>query len=623
MCGFAALFENERIFCPQLLAEIEADLYHRGPDSGGSVSWPGVGLVFRRLSIMDPDAASDQPMHSSDGKLTLVFNGEIYNFRQLRTHLEGKGVVFRTNGDSEVLLEGYRHWGEGIVDYLEGMYAFVIVDRELNQAFAARDPFGIKPPYLLRHGALIGMASEMHPFSRIVAAEPDPNAISELLTFGWASGNLSNLKNIELVEGGTAVSIPLSGGMPKLRRFQDPLDTFQPDESMTEAQAIELVEESVQASLNSHLMSDVGYAIELSGGVDSSLVAALASQKSNGQLSSYSINLGDYEGDESYYRDMVIQKYPMEHHEIPMNSIDFSNALPRAIRHLEGPSAHAGCVFIMRLCDEISKKHKVVLTGEGADEFLGGYHRYETWKSFAFKERISRILPKQYWPNTRPFRGVRRLAGRDAAIYSSVHFDAAGMETIFDNLVVGPNSRLKASERFDSLVDRIFAVDQTSYLQSLLMRQDKVSMAASVEARVPFTSLKLARQMNSIPPTLRAPGGKTKRLLKAMADKHLPKELVHRRKVGLQLPLAEWLTDPNSLGRYIEDLTNSNSPVRAFANDVELDKAINEFRSGKKVLGKTLFRVVNFDIWLRSLSHSPVIPGREAILKTLNSAKVG
>jgi asparagine synthase (glutamine-hydrolysing) len=602
MCGFAALFDPERVFDPDLLDGIDADLYHRGPDSGGRRSEPGVALVFRRLSIMDTHAVADQPMDSPDGRLTLVFNGEIFNFRRLRAQLEGMGSVFRTEGDSEVILEGYRHWGRDVVDRLEGMYAFVIVDRDRNEAFAARDPFGIKPMYLLRHGNLVGLASEMRPFARLVPPEPDPVALSELLTFGWAAGTLSNLKHIDLVECGTAITIPLQGGAPQLRRFCDPLDTLLPDDGMTEAQALELVQAAVEESVDAHLMSDVGYAIELSGGVDSSLVAALATRRSPDRISSYAINLGDYVHDEREYRDMVVERYPLDHHEIPMSSRNFADALPRALRHLEGPSAHAGCIFIMRLCDDIRKRTKVVLTGEGADEFFGGYQRYETWPAVARKERIARLLPRGMWPDAWPFKGIRKLAGRDAAVWSSVYHNPEDMEAVFPDLIAAPGARGRASARFDALVDRIFAVDQMSYLQCLLMRQDKVSMAASVEARVPFTHLPLARQVNRIPSRLRAPGGETKRLLKTVAEKYLPTELVRRRKIGLLLPLDKWLGNPDSLGRYVDDLRNPNSPIRSFADGAALDRAIADFTAGGTALTGPLFRMVNIDVWLRTLS---------------------
>lgn len=603
MCGFAALFEPRRSFDASLLAGIEQDLFHRGPDSGGQRSWPGAALVFRRLAIIDTRSVSDQPMDSADGRHCIVFNGEIYNYKDLRRELIAAGVTLRTEGDTEVILEGYRHWGPAVVERLEGMYAFVIVDHVRGCAFAARDPFGIKPLYLLRSGSLIGLASEMRPFARLVSPEPDPEALAELVTFGWAAGSLSNLKHIERVAGGTALTIPLDGGPISRRRYLDPLDTLAPDESLTASQALEQATAAVADSIKAHLMSDVGYAIELSGGVDSSLVTALATKDVRQRIASYAIDLGDYEHNERVYRDMVAARFPIDHHEIAMSGRDFAASLPRAVRHIEGPSLHAGCVFIMRLCDEIRKHTKVVLTGEGADELFGGYQRYETWPKVARMERLSRLLPAAAWPDRWPFRGIKRLAGRDAGVFSAAYSDPVHLEQAFPDLVAGPGARGAASARFDRLVERIFAVDQTAYLESLLMRQDKVSMAASVEARVPFTHLPLARVMNRIPSRLRAPGGETKPILKTIAERHLPAELVRRRKIGLLLPLDQWLADRDGLGRYLDDLTAADGRLRSYGDPARIDTMVSGFRSGQRSLTQPLLRMVNLEIWMRGLSQ--------------------
>ena len=601
MCGFAALFDPGRTFEPSLLAGIDRDLFHRGPDSGGMHSTPGTALVFRRLAIIDTRAVSDQPMHSAGGRQTLVFNGEIYNYKSLRRDLLAAGVRLKTEGDTEVILEGYRHWGQGVVDRLEGMFAFTIVDQDKGLAFAARDPLGIKPLYMLRHGTLVGLASEMRPFARLVAPEPDPDALAELLSFGWAAGSLSNLRHIERVPGGTALVIPLGGGDVKRRRFLDPLDSLRPDENMTREQALDIATAAVEESVKAHLMSDVGYAIELSGGVDSSLIAALATRDVERPVASYSIDLGAYEHNEKSWRDMVVARHPLNHHEIGMDGRDFAQSLPRCVRHIEGPSQHAGCVMIMRLCDRIREHNKVVLTGEGADEFFGGYHRYQTWRKTAMLESVAQMLPRGLWPERWPFLGLRKLAGHDGAVTASHYFDLDPIRELFPNLIPAPGARGAASQRFKSFSERLFAVDQSAYLESLLMRQDKVSMAASVEARVPFAHVPLMRAVNRIPARLRVPGGETKPILKTIAERYLPRELVRRRKIGLLLPLDEWLADAEGLGRYLDDLTDPNGCVRGLGDGAGLDRMIDAFRSGNKVLSNPLFRLVNIELWLRSL----------------------
>ncbi len=602
MCGLAAFFAPGRVFGDDLLAGADIDLRHRGPDSAGRAVAPGWALVFRRLSIMDPTEAADQPMTDPAGRCTLVFNGEIYNFRDLRRELEALGVRFRTTSDTEVILHGYLRWGLDVLDRLEGMYAFVLVDRAQSLAIAARDPFGIKPLYLCERAGTIGIASEMRPLLRLVEPRVDDVALAELLTFGWAAGSLSNLQGIERLPGGTVLTIPLQGGSIRRRRFCDVLDTLQPDDSISPDAAEADTQAAVEQSVRAHLMSDVGYTLQLSGGVDSGLVAALASQAAGRKISSYSVSLGVHPFDEGQYRKPMVERYGLDHHEIEIGGNEFADALPRAVRHMEGPVPHGGCVTLMLLCDRLRAESKVVLTGEGADEMFGGYERYGLWRTLAWQDRLARILPSKLLPPMRPFLGLRRLAGRDAAIYSAVYHDFHAMNALFPGLVPKPGLREAASRRFKDFRDRLFAVDQVAYLESLLVRQDKMSMAASVEARVPYVHLPLARIANRLPRNLRAPGGVTKPLLKRIAARFLDHDAVYRRKIGLWLPYNDWLADGKALGRYLDLLTEPNGKLRAYANPGALASVVDRFRAGERNGLPSMWMLVNVEMWLRSLA---------------------
>lgn len=603
MCGLAAFFAPGRTFPEELLAGADADLHHRGPDSSGRVTETGWALVFRRLAIMDPSAAADQPMTDASGRCTLIFNGEIYNFHALRRELQAGGAHFDTNSDTEVILHGYLRWGIDVVERLEGMFVFVLVDRTQNIAIAARDPFGIKPLYLCETPNGIGLASEMAPLLRIVESRVDETALAELMMFSWAAGTLSNLKGIERVPGGTLLTIPLRGGAVRQRRFVDVLDTMRPEEEMTpaaaESGALAAIEQSVQA----HLMSDVGYTLQLSGGVDSGLVAALASQAAGRPISSYSVSLGNHAFDEGRFRKPMVERYGLNHHEIEIGGREFADALPRAIRHMEGPVPHGGCVTLMLLCDRLRAESKVVLTGEGADEMFGGYERYGLWRKLAWQERLARILPAGLLPSVWPFLGLRRLAGRDAAIYSAVYHDYHAMHRVFPGLTPKPGLREATSRRFKDFRDRLFAIDQVAYLESLLVRQDKMSMAASVEARVPYVHLPLARVVNRLRRDVRAPGGETKPLLKQIAARFLDRDAVYRRKIGLWLPYDDWLADDKGLGRYLDLLLEPNGRLRAYADVPALTSAVDCFRGGKRQGLPSMWMLVNTEMWLRGLSE--------------------
>jgi len=602
MCGLAALFEPGRRFDPVLLAGIEEDLFHRGPDSGGCVSEPGLALVFRRLAILDPGSQADQPMNDASGRCSLVFNGEIYNYRALRLALEQEGVRLRTSGDTEVVLEGYLRWGEDVLNLLEGMFAFCLVDRERGVALAVRDPLGIKPLYMVHSESTVAFASEMRPLFRLHPPEVDEAALAELVTFGWAAGRLSNCRGIERLPGGTVVTVPLAGGVPSERRFCDPLETLSHDSELSPAEAEEQVHEALEGSVKAHLASDVGYAIQLSGGVDSSLVVALAQGETSGRLSSFAVSLGDHPYDEGPYRDMVEQRYDLDHHEVAVSAMDYAQALPRAVRHMEGPLPHGGCVTLMLLCERIREKTKVVLTGEGADEMFGGYQRYAQWRKTQWQERLGLVLPTRVLPPLWPVAGMRRMGGLDAAVYASVYHDFHAVQKIFPGLVPKPGAREAASRRFSDFRDRLFAVDQVAYLESLLVRQDKMSMAASVEARVPFVHMPLLRLVNGLPHALRAPGGDTKPLLKRMAERHLPHDLIHRRKIGLWLPYEEWFADAKGAGGYLDDLTGPDSRLAAYAEKGKLTALVDRCRSGTRSAGLVLERLVGVELWLRSLA---------------------
>jgi asparagine synthase (glutamine-hydrolysing) len=601
MCGLAALIEPGRRFDPALLAAMGEDLRHRGPDSDGIVNEPAVALVFRRLSILDPTPRADQPMTDASGLVTLIFNGEIYNFRELRKELEAQGARFRTTGDTEVILQGYLAWGEAVFDRLEGMYAVILLDRRNGNVLAARDPFGIKPLYLVQNGALVGLASEMRPLTRLSPPEADPAALAELLTFGWAAGNMSNLKGIERVSGGTLLRIALADGAIQRRRFCDPLESIAEDESISPVEAAARAHDALRDSIEAHLASDVGYTVQLSGGVDSSLITAIAAQHTEGRLTTFGIKLDDERHDESSWRRQVIDRYGVDHHEIALGAREFADALPRATRHMEGPSPHMGCVLLMLLCDRIREVSKVVLTGEGGDEFFGGYERYGCWRKLSAQERLGRFVPAAVLPRRPPFLGMKRMSGKDAASYASVYHDFTAMHRLFPGLVPAPGLREQVSGRFRDFRDRLFAVDQSAYLESLLVRQDKMAMAASVEARVPFVHWPLARVLNRLPRSLRVPGGVTKPILKSIGERYLPRDLLYRRKVGLTLPFADWMMRADGLGRYLDDLIAPDARLGAYTERKQLASVVDRFRKGERAGLPSLVRLISVETWLRSL----------------------
>jgi len=279
-----------------------------------------------------------------------------------------------------------------------------------------------------------------------------------------------------------------------------------------------------------------------------------------------------------------------------MDGVTFADALPRAVRHMEGPVPHGGCVLLMLLCDVIRNHSKVVLTGEGADEMFGGYQRYSIWKKLMWQERMAKLPFSSALPPIWPFKSARRLGDRDLAAYASVYHDFTATRSMFPDLVPAAGAREDASQRFSDFRERLFAVDQTAYLESLLIRQDKMSMAASVESRVPFVHLPVLRAANRIPKNMRVPGKETKPILKRVAESFLPHDLVNRRKIGLWLPYGDWIKDSKALGRYIEAVIEPGSRLAAFGDPKEIRQTALESDNAQ-----VLFRLINVEMWLRSL----------------------
>ena len=375
----------------------------------------------------------------------------------------------------------------------------------------------------------------------------------------------------------------MTDGATSEHRFCDPLkELHEPNAALTPAEADELAEKAIRQSVIDHLQSDVGFCVQLSGGINSSLVSAISSREFGKPVQSFGINLAPWPQDEKRWRDAIAAQYGLEHHEVKLSGADYAEALPQAVARMEGPIAHTGCVLLMLLCKEIAKHKKVVLTGEGADEFFGGYSRYQNWRQIERRGKIGSLVPTPLWPYLDRWREYRRYARQDAASLATIQGDFLATGEIFPGLIPPPGARERTAGEFSDFRSRMFAVDQTAYLESLLLRQDKMAMTHSLEARVPFAHWPLARIVNRFPHNVRAPGGDTKPVLKRVAERYLPRDLVRRKKVGLTIPTHEWLDDEKALGRYLPMLTDPDSRLAQWTDAKTLRASVEAFRKGQR-----------------------------------------
>lgn len=572
MCGIAGIFhaETPKPVDPVRVERMCEALVHRGPDGSGVWTGPGVGLGHRRLSVIDLQG-SPQPMHSADGRSVIVFNGEIYNFRELRGELEAAGARFRTSGDTEVILAAYDRWGVDCLDRLDGMFAFALYDRDKRALFLARDRFGVKPLFLaqLSDGSL-AFASELkgllaHPLLR---RRVSPQALDAYLAWGYVPDSHAILSGTSKLPAGHFLWIEQGKGVPQPRRWWD-MDFTQREkgsEADLSAQLLHLMRDAVQ----SRMVADVPLGAFLSGGVDSSSVVALMSEASAAPVRTCSIGFDVAALDETSHAETVARTFGTLHTARRVGHDDFA-AVEGLAAMFDEPFADASALPTWRVCQLAREQVTVALSGDGADEAFAGYRRQVFHRN---EERVRALLPGRVrehlfgrlgalWPKAdwapRPLRAkatLLALAGsgeegyarglsvttpeQRAALYSDEFARGLAGYRAEDELVA-----LMRSAPARSGLDRAQYADLAFWLPGgILTKVDRTSMAVSLEAREPLLDHRLVQFAARLPDRMRVRGGTGKYLLKRCMERYLPQDILYRPKQGFVTPIAEWLRGP-------------------------------------------------------------------------------
>ena len=599
MCGLNCIISKSgRPIDIGALKNMNDLIFHRGPDDEGFFSEEWIGLGFRRLSIIDVGSGGYQPMFDSSGRYVCVFNGEIYNYIELREQLKSYGVVFKTNSDTEVLIQAYIHWGADCLAKFIGMFAIIIVDRNEKSVFIARDQLGIKPLSYTEDKDLYYFSSEIKAFQAVTKLSPDPDTYFEQFIFRYVSGERTNFSNVKKVLPGHYLSYSNLDKKFITHQYFNLRDQFFDRSSATQ---VENISEHLRESFLLHTRSDVGYSLQLSGGVDSSYLTSVISDNVPNELMTFSIKLNDQKLDESRYQDLVARQYNTKHYAIELDVDDYYEHLKKATYHMDAPIVHGGCVFLMLLCQEIKNHTKVVLTGEGADELFAGYQRYvPTWQNNIAQLLRKIHVPNKFVPALWKLKGLKHFMSDDLIYYSHKYNDPASYENIFSHLSQSSSYRKSVSSRSD--MDYLQATqyyDQTTYLSSLLDRQDKMSMSASVEARVPYCNPELFRQINPIHSNLKLQKGRTKTLLKNCASKAYSDDFLNRKKNGLLLPYERWLKEHQGMSEYIALLTDTVAKNRGIYNQQSITLALDRFSKGETQFIKPLLSLVHMEVWHR------------------------
>jgi len=632
MCGICGKlnFDREKPVSGGLMKRMADTISHRGPDDEGYYLSGPVGLGFRRLSIIDL-AAGHQPLSNEDGTVWIVFNGEIYNFEELRDDLLARGHVFRTRTDTEVIVHLYEEFGPACVERLRGMFGFAIWDERRRSLMLARDRVGIKPVYYAIGKDSVVFGSEI----KAILADPEvgarvrPEIVDRFLTFYYVPGEDTLFENILKLRPGSYMIV--RDGKCEIHQYWDL--AFNPTPRSTadvEKELLELLDESVRM----HMISDVPVGILLSGGVDSTAMLSFASSTTDRALGSFTLGFRSAEiPDERPYARIAAQRYGTDHHEITISADEFKDFLPRYAWYMEEPVCEAPAVALYYITKLAKQSVKVLISGEGGDEAFAGY---QTYRGVLWAERLKNALgplkdplssaasaanrllknPRiaKYAPLLgRPFEEYyySRSSGPDSffnrnlnALYSSDFANSSDKD-----FATRPMRGIMASSREFGLINRMLYVDtKTSLPDDLLLKADKMTMANSIELRVPFLDHKLLEFAASLPENLKVRGLTTKYIAKRALANRIPEQILTRPKAGFPVPFGSWLrTDLKGFVR--EVLLDRTTVERGYFNTSCVEGMLHA-NAESGLYAKEIFSLLTLELWHRAFleSSAGVIP---------------
>lgn len=620
MCGINGYFGLED---RKLIEQMNEAIAHRGPDGSGTFfnEDSKLALGHVRLSIIDLSSASDQPMRSLCERYVIVFNGEIYNYKSLRQLLVEKGYEFRSDGDCEVLLNLWLEFGEKGLSMLDGIFSFAVYDTEINNLILVRDHFGVKPLYYAVLGDSVIFSSEIKAIlqSSLIPREIDVSSVSAYLCYLWSPGEHTILSNVKKVKPGHLLEFQDGKFIAQSRFYAQP--NYQP--YYTESEAVEKLREDLKLSVNSQLVSDVPVGAFLSGGLDSSLICALAKESSDSFKEVFTIDLGDDQ--DGFKADLPYAKKVAEDLGLNLNIVRSSandvDVLPECIFHLDEPQSDPAIINTYKIC-KLAKENniKVLFSGAGGDDLFTGYRRHLL---AAYQGKIDKVpkpirsfvsLLSQAVPsNTAIGRRVKKVAGlldktaensvssyfcwlENERLYALFHQDKKAQVDLSraQNII-----KEKIDEQNGDLVEKTLAVDRNFFLVDHNFNYtDKMSMAHGVEVRVPLVNERLMKTSAQIPTKFKQKKNIGKSILKIAAEPFLSKEIIYRSKTGFGAPVREWLSGP--LKPLVNKLLSKDSvEARGLFEFSQVQSLIKDNEKGKGDFAYTIYALLTLEIWMR------------------------
>ncbi len=617
MCGITGKYnyKNKQPVNKNLAQLMVNSITHRGPDDEGFYfnENENAFLGHRRLSIIDL-SLGHQPISNEDGSIWIVYNGEIYNFPELRKQLLSLGHKFKTNSDTEVIIHAYEEWGKDSFAKLNGMYAFALWDEKNCELIITRDPFGIKPLYYFNNGSTFLFGSEIKPIliNPEVKREVNISALYNFLTFTYVPSPNTVFNNIFKLNPGHYISIV--NNQLIVKRFYYNIPT--PQNFKNEGEITEELQNKIYNAVKRQMISDVPIGAMLSGGVDSATIATIMSTISNSSIKTFTVGFSDnFKYNELDDAKFIADRIGSEHYPLVVSADDYNDLLPFSVWHMEEPVSTGSILAYYLICKLASSEVKVVLTGQGADESFAGYPRHlgefygKYYRAIPKFLRSSLIKPliQSLKRNEQLKRAVSSLQEEDIVkrflnIYKTLHSDLT--DKLFKNNIRGweeftvnaINLWQKDVEHLDTLNQILYTDSRLSLPDNLLLYGDKMAMAVSLEARVPFLDLELMQFVESIPAKFKIKGLTQKYLLKKAVSKWIPNEVIKKKKIGFTTPLDDWFQ--NKLKGEIEErLLSEGSACREFLNADMIKQIIEYHASNKEDYKRSLLSLLTFEIW--------------------------
>jgi asparagine synthase (glutamine-hydrolysing) len=616
MCGICGVVGRAD---EPLIKRMMQTMVHRGPNEGGLHLEPGIALGVRRLSIIDLPGGK-QPITNESGDIWTVFNGEIYNYRELRAFLIKKGHEFTTQSDTEVIVHAYEEYGDACVHLLNGMFAFALWDGPRRRLLIARDRVGKKPLYYWHSGGTLVFGSEIKAILEYpdVARSVDPESLSLYLALGYVPGPWTMFAGIKKLLPGHLLVADAQG--VRLEQYWD-VTFLDPQRRVKTDDAIEELRHRLASSVEHRLVADVPLGALLSGGVDSSTIVALMAKASSKPVETFTVGF-DVGGRFSEIEEArhIAHAYRTNHHEVTLSALDVPGLLAKTMWHMDEPIADPAALPTHLICEFARRHVTVVLTGEGGDELFGGYPRY-AW--FALAERVNRLLPTKVRDAFRRFpasvaigEGRRRRARvmLPFASESERHLAWVGAFTQqaraslglastvhgFDTLPERVVSRYLSDGPQDSLIHRLIYLDMKTWLaDDILMKVDRMSMAVSLEARAPFLDYRLVEFMATLPQQLKVRGLRTKRALRQTAEGLMPRSAARRAKHAFRVPVAQWLR--GDLRHYVtEQLLRPGAAVTSYFERSQIQSLVSQHLDHGVNHERWLWTLLCFESWHRT-----------------------